>query len=109
MPRAGRPTVGLRRFKGRLLKKPPLENPRKTFRTLKAKRAFVPFRFQLDFSRVIHNPDFSQRNPENRDKANPTASQRRFGIGHIRNSMRPHHSLAVLCIIRLFTVFNLRW
>ncbi len=57
----------------------------------------------------ITNPDFSQRNPENRDKANPAASQRRFGIGHIRNSMLPHHSLAVPCIISLITIFNLRW
>ncbi len=55
------------------------------------------------------SPDFSQRNPENRDKANPTASQRRFGIGHIRNSMLPHHSLAVPCIISIITIFNLRW
>mgnify|MGYP001482767239 CR=1 FL=1 len=54
-------------------------------------------------------PDFLQRNPENRDKANPTASQRRFGIGHILNSMLPHHSLAVPCIISLITIFNLRW
>jgi len=53
------------------------------------------------------NPDFSQRNPENRDKANPIASQRRFGIGHIRNSMLPHHSLAVPCIISLISIFNL--
>ncbi len=55
------------------------------------------------------NPDFSVRNPENRDNTYPAASQRRFGIGHIRNSMLAHHSLAVSCIISLFTVFNLHW
>ena len=52
------------------------------------------------------NPDFSQRNPENRDKANPAASQRRFGIGHIRNSMLAQRSLAVPCIISLITILT---
>ncbi len=33
--------------------------------------------------RPVCNPDFSQRNPENRDNIYFTALRRRFGIGHI--------------------------
>ncbi len=42
-------TTGLRET----FEKVSLKDPFKTSRTLKAKRAFVPFRFQLDFSWVI--------------------------------------------------------
>ena len=57
----------------------------------------------------VSNPDFSQRNPENRDNTCPAALRRQFGLGYIRHSMLPHHSLAAPCTTGIITIFNLHW
>ena len=51
------------------------------------------------------NPDFSQRNPENREKAYTTALNHRFRLSHVPQ-YAPSPSLDSPCITGLLPIFN---